>query len=92
MVLKLKAVDRLNNAQADKLAGLYETSASRLIQQYKAEGLEAITGIRHHHGNRYMTREEEIAFLKNTKPKAKQGMPLRWASFTARTKNRWDIL
>ena len=73
MVLKLKAVDRLSNAQAGKLAGLHETSVSRLIQRYKAEGMEAITGIRHNHGNRYMTREEEIVFLEKYKAESEAG-------------------
>jgi hypothetical protein len=74
MVLKLKVVGRLSNAQAGKLAGLHETSVSRLIQRYKAEGLEAITGIRHHHGTRYTTQEEEIAFLKKYKARSEAGM------------------
>ena len=73
MVLKLKIVDQLTNAQAGKLAGLHETSVSRLIQRYKAEGLEAVTGIRHNHGNRYMSREEEVAFLEKYQKESQDG-------------------
>ena len=73
MVLKLKVVDQLTNAQAGKLAGLHETSVSRLIQRYKTEGMEAVTGIRHNHGNRYMTREEEIAFLEEYRRESENG-------------------
>ena len=73
MVLKLKIVDQLTNAQAGKLAGLHETSVSRLIQRYKAEGLEAVTGIRHNHGNRYMSREEEVTFLEEYRKESEKG-------------------
>ena len=73
MVLKLKMVDQLTNAQAGKLAGLHETSVSRLIQRYKTEGLEAIVGVRHNHGNRYMSAEEEAAFLSKFKAESENG-------------------
>ena len=73
MVLKLKIVDQLTNGQAGKLVGLHETSVSRLIQRYKAEGLEAIIGIRHNHGKRYMTREEEVGFLEKYKLESERG-------------------
>ena len=73
MALKLKMVDQLTNVQAGKLVGLHETSVSRLIQRYKAEGIEAIIGIRHNHGKRYMTREEEVAFLAKYKLESESG-------------------
>ena len=73
MVLKLKIVDGLTNAEAGKHAGMHAISVSRLIQRYKAEGLEAVTGIRHNHGNRYMTNEEEIAFLEKYRAQSEAG-------------------
>jgi len=36
---------------------------NRIIARYKKEGMEAMVGKRHQHGNRYMSREEEVAFL-----------------------------
>jgi transposase len=36
---------------------------NRILARYKKEGMEAMVGKRHHHGNRYMSREEETAFL-----------------------------
>ena len=73
MALKLKVVDQLTNAQVGKLVGLHEISVSRLIQRYKEEGMEAVTGKRHNHGNRYMTGDEEVAFLSKYKEESERG-------------------
>lgn len=63
IVLKYKALDGMRSDEAGKLIGLHATSVNRIINRYKQEGLQAITGKRHNHGNRYMTRAEEEAFL-----------------------------
>ena len=63
MALKLKAVDGMRSDEAGKLLGMYTSSVNRIVNRYKAEGMEAIVGKRHHGGRRYMTLEEEKAFL-----------------------------
>lgn len=61
--LKLKAVDEMRSEEAGKIVGLHATSVNRIVARYKQEGMEVMVGIRHNHGNRYMSREEEKAFL-----------------------------
>lgn len=73
LALKLKAVDGMDNRAISKIVGLHETSVSRLIGRYKSEGMEAIVGIRHNHGNRYMTMAQEEAFLAKFKEQAVGG-------------------
>lgn len=64
LVLKLRAVDHYDNERAGKVAGLHATSVSRVVTRYQTEGIQAIVGKRHNHGNRYMTLEEERNFLR----------------------------
>lgn len=73
MVLKVKAVDGLASDEAAKLFALHTTSVNRIIKRYKTQGMTAIVGKRHNHGNRYMTREEESAFLSRFKTQAENG-------------------
>ena len=63
MALKLKALDDKSSEEAGKITGLHATSVNRIVSRYKQEGILAITGKRHDHGNRYMTREGEQEFL-----------------------------
>ena len=64
LALKLRAIDEYDNETAGKIAGLHATTVSRIVSRYFVEGLQAIVGKRHNHGNRYMTIEQEKAFLK----------------------------
>jgi transposase len=63
LALKLKAVDGMRSAEAGKIAGIHTTSVNRIVNRYHKEGIEAIVGVRHHSEHRYMSREEEAAFL-----------------------------
>ena len=63
LALKLRAVDQYDNEKAGQITGLHATTVSRIVSRYQAQGLQAIVGKRHDHGNRYMTREEEKDFL-----------------------------
>ena len=63
MVLKLKAIEGMRSEEVAKISGLCHTSVNKIVSRYKAEGIEAIVGKRHHGGRRYMTLEEEKAFL-----------------------------
>ena len=63
LALKLKVVDGLRSEEAGKLAGMHRTSVNRIVKRYQEEGIEAIVGVRHHSEHRYMSREEEAAFL-----------------------------
>ena len=63
LALKLKVVDGLRSEEAGKLAGMHRTSVNRIVKRYQEEGIEAIVGVRHHNEHRYMSREEETAFL-----------------------------
>lgn len=61
--LKLRAINGYNNKQTKQVTGLHETTISRIVTRYQREGMQAITGKRHNHGNRYMTVEQERNFL-----------------------------
>lgn len=65
LALKLKAVDGMRSDEAAKIVGLCHSSVNNIVRRYKAEGIEAIVGKRHNGGNRYMTNEQEEAFLKS---------------------------
>lgn len=63
LALKMKAVDGMRSDEIAKVSGLCHTSVNKIVNRYKAEGMEAIVGKRHHGGHRYMTPEQEKAFL-----------------------------
>lgn len=73
MALKLMAVDGISSAEAAKYSGLHATSINRNIRIYRKEGIEAITGKRHNHGNRYMSLDEEVAFLEKYREESEAG-------------------
>lgn len=73
MALKLTLIDGLSSEEAGKCAGLHTTSVNRNIRKYKCEGIEAITGKRHIHGKRYMSNEEEAAFLMTFRKRGEAG-------------------
>ena len=63
LVLKLKAEDGMRSDEIASIASIHKTSVNRIIARFKKEGIEAIVGVRHHHEHRYMSREQEEAFL-----------------------------
>lgn len=63
MALKLKAIDGKRSDEIGKIVGLHATSVNRIVKRFKEGGIDAIVGKRHTHGNRYMTLDEEKAFL-----------------------------
>lgn len=73
MALKLKAIDGKRSDETGKLVGLHATSVNRIVKRFKEEGIGAIVGKRHTHGNRYMTLEEEKAFLAPFQSQGKVG-------------------
>jgi transposase len=73
LALKLKALDGLRSDEAGKIAGIHATSVNRIVARYKQEGMEAMIGKRHNHGNRYMSREEEEAFLSQFQRQSEAG-------------------
>ena len=64
LALKLKAIHGMRSDEAGKIAELHATNVNRIVARFKKEGIEAIVGVRHHHEHRYMTREQEAAFLR----------------------------
>lgn len=73
MVLKLIILDEMDNLGAGKIIGLHYTSVSRIVNRYRVQGIESIVGVRHNHGNRYMTREQETEFLRKFSTLAEAG-------------------
>lgn len=73
LALKLKVVDGMTSKEAGKIAGLHETSVSRMMGRYRKEGMEAIVGVRHHHEHRYMSRAEEETFLRRFQLQSEAG-------------------
>lgn len=73
LALKLKAVDDLRSDEAGKIAGVHETSVNRIVNRYLKEGIQAITGVRHHHEHRYMSMEEENNFLAQFQSRSEAG-------------------
>ena len=63
LVLSLKGKG-MTNREIARIAEFNETSVSKIVKRYLTEGIEAIVGIRHNHGNRYMSNEQEREFLK----------------------------
>lgn len=73
MALKLRAEDEIGSREIGKLVNLHVTSVNRIITRYKEQGIESIVGKRHNHGNRYMSYEEEEAFLETFRERAQAG-------------------
>ena len=73
MALKLKAIDGMRSDEAGKLLGMYASSVNRIVNRYKAEGMEAMVGKRHNGGNRYMSNEEEETFLAQFRERGEAG-------------------
>jgi len=73
MVLKLKMEGKKGNREIGEIVGLNTSSVNRIIWRLKNEGIEAIAGKRHDHGNRYMSREEEERFLERFREKGGAG-------------------
>lgn len=73
LTLKLKAIDNLRSDEVAAITGLHRTSVNRIVARYKEEGMEAMVGKRHNHGNRYMSREEETLFLAQFRQRSEAG-------------------
>lgn len=73
MVLRMKAINGMRSDDVGRAVGMYTSSVNRIINRYKKEGMEAIVGKRHNHGNRYMTNEEETAFLEQFQEQGEEG-------------------
>jgi transposase len=73
LTLKLKALDGMRSDEVGRIVGIHATSVNRIVARYKKEGMEAMTGKRHNHGNRYMSREEEEAFLQEFQRRSEAG-------------------
>ena len=73
LALKLKAIDGMRSDEAGKISGVNHDTANKIIARYKAEGIEAIVGKRHHGGKRYMTLEGEKAFLAEFREEGESG-------------------
>lgn len=73
LALKLKAINGLGSDEISTLVGIHKTSVNRIIARYKKEGMVAMIGKRHDHGNRYMSREEEAAFLAQFQQRSVEG-------------------
>ena len=73
LVLRLKAVDDLRSDEIAAIVGIHQTSVNRILARYKGEGMEAMVGKRHNHGNRYMSREEEVVFLAQFQRRSEAG-------------------
>jgi len=73
LVLKMKTVDGMRGDEVAKISGLCRTSVNKIVNRYKTEGIEAIIGKRHHGGHRYMTLEEEKAFLEGFREQGEAG-------------------
>ena len=59
LVIKMVVLDEMEHKAVGQIVGLHITSVCRIISRYRVQGIEAIVGVRHNHGNRYMTREQE---------------------------------
>jgi len=73
LALKLKAIDGMRSDEVAKISGLCHTSVNKIVSRYKAEGIAAIVGKRHHGGHRYMLLEEEKAFLAQFRAEGESG-------------------
>ena len=63
MALKFKAVDGLRSDEAGTYIDLHKSSVNLIVKRYQEQGIHAIVEKRHNHGNRYMTFDQETAFL-----------------------------
>lgn len=63
LALKLKAIEGMRSEDAARISGLSQAGVNQIVRRYKEQGMEAIIGRRHNHGKRYMTYEQEVAFL-----------------------------
>ena len=73
LALKLKAIDGMRCDEAGKISGVNHDTVNKIVARYKAEGIDAIVGKRHHGGKRYMTLEEEKAFLAQFRAEGESG-------------------
>lgn len=73
LALKLKALDGMRSDEVAKISGMCHASINKIVNRYKTEGMEAIVGKRHNHGNRYMELEEEKAFLARFREQGEAG-------------------
>lgn len=73
MALKMRAIDGISSQQAGEHVGLHVSSVNAIIRRYQEQGIEALISKRHDHGNRYMSREEEAAFLQTFVDQAEAG-------------------
>ena len=73
MALKFKAVDNLRSDEAGKLLSLHKSSVNLIVRRYQEQGIEAIVGKRHNHGNRYMTIDQENVFLEQFRERSRAG-------------------
>ena len=73
MVLKFKAIDGMRSDETGKLLELYTSSVNRIVNRYKAGGMEVIVGKRHSGGNQNMNTEEEAAFLERFREQSEAG-------------------
>ena len=73
LALKLKAINGMRSDEAGRISGVCHDSVNKIVNRYKAEGMEAIVGKRHHGGRRYMTLEEEKAFLAQFREEGESG-------------------
>jgi len=73
MALKMRTIDGISSKEAGTHVGLHVSSVNSLVRRYQEQGIEALVSKRHNHGNRYMTREEEIEFLEGFATRAEAG-------------------
>lgn len=73
LALKLKAIDGMRSDETAKHAGLCPTAVNKIVNRYKEQGIEVIVGKRHNGGHRYMTPEEELAFVARFRAEGEAG-------------------
>ena len=64
LALKLKAVDGLPSDGVGTYTDSHKSSVKLIVRRYHEQGMEAIVGKRHNHGNSNMAFEQEKEFLK----------------------------
>lgn len=73
MALKMRIMDNISSKQAGEYVELNESSVNAIVKRYQEQGIEVLVSKRHDHGNRYMTREQEVEFLKAFVARAEAG-------------------
>lgn len=63
LALKLKATDGMRSDEVARIVEISPSSVNKIVNRYKTEGMPAIVGKRHRGEHRYMTDEQEEAFL-----------------------------